>query len=361
MLFDSSLRRELAGSFSATLVALVTIVVTITLIRVVGDASRNVFSPADVLVIMAFTVLSDAPTILSLSMFIAVTAVITRMYRDSEMVIWLGTGKNPIGLIRPVFMFAWPILLTILVLATLVLPWSYGRIEDLRDKFEKRGEIARFEPGKFQESPNGDQVFFIESDGRKQASGRNVFLVSRTGDSEMVAAATSGHLEQIDGTKYLVLDHGQRLQHSSSNDALSLSSFERMGIRVSGGDTSARNYAPTNSLTTLHLLDEPSAPHLGELVWRGGLVIAAINLLLLALAAAGANPRVGSNTNFGFALLAFVVYFNGLILAKNGVETSQYSVTEVMTGLHGTVFIFSMAWLLLRSGTWQRPLWSAWR
>ena len=147
MLFDSSLRRELAGSFSATLVTLVTVVVTITLIRVVGDASRNIFSPADVLVIMAFTVLSDAPTILSLSMFIAVTAVITRMYRDSEMVIWLGTGKNPVGLVKPVLLFAWPVLFTILVLATLVLPWSYGRIEDLRDKFEKRGEIARFEPG----------------------------------------------------------------------------------------------------------------------------------------------------------------------------------------------------------------------
>jgi len=358
MLFDSSLRRELAGSFSATLVALVTIVVTITLIRVVGDASRNVFSPADVLVIMAFTVLSDAPTILSLSMFIAVTAVITRMYRDSEMVIWLGTGKNPIGLIRPVFMFAWPILLTILVLATLVLPWSYGRIEDLRDKFEKRGEIARFEPGKFQESPNGDQVFFIESDGRKEASGRNVFMVSRSGDSEMVAAAKSWHLEQIDGTKYLVLDHGQRLQHANSNNALSLSTFEQMGIRVSGGDTSARNYAPTNSLTTLQLLADLNPRHLGELVWRGGMVIAAINLLLVALAAAGANPRVGSNANFGFALLAFVVYFNGLILAKNGVETSQYSVLEVMAGLHGTVFALSMAWLLLRSGTWQRPFWS---
>jgi lipopolysaccharide export system permease protein len=188
MLFDSSLRRELAGSFSAILVALVTVVVTITLIRVVGDASRNIFSPADVLIIMAFTVLSDAPTILSLSMFIAVTAVITRMYRDSEMVIWLGTGKNPLGLVKPVFLFAWPVLLTILVLATLVLPWTYGRIEDLRDKFEKRGEIARFEPGKFQESPNGDQVFFIENDGRKEASGKNVFLLSRNGDSATTAA-----------------------------------------------------------------------------------------------------------------------------------------------------------------------------
>ena len=358
MLFDSSLRRELAGSFSATLVALVTVVVTITLIRVVGDASRNIFSPADVLVIMAFTVLSDAPTILSLSMFIAVTAVITRMYRDSEMVIWLGTGKNPVGLVKPVLLFAWPVLFTILVLATLVLPWSYGRIEDLRDKFEKRGEIARFEPGKFQESPNGDQVFFIETDGRKEASGKNVFLLSRSGDSEMVAAAKSGHLEEVDGTKYLVLDHGQRLQHSSSNNALSLATFEKMGIRVNGGDTSARNYAPTNSLTTLYLLADPTPRNQGELVWRGGLVLAAINLLLLALAAAGANPRVGSSTNFGFALLAFVVYFNCLILAKNGVETGQYTALEVVTGLHGTVFVGCLAVLLLRSSTWRQPLWS---
>ena len=358
MLFDSSLRRELAGSFSATLVALVTIVVTITLIRVVGDASRSIFSPADVLVIMAFTVLSDAPTILSLSMFIAVTAVITRMYRDSEMVIWLGTGKNPIGLVKPVLLFAWPVLLTILVLATLVLPWSYGRIEDLRDKFEKRGEIARFEPGKFQESSSGDLVFFIETDGRKEASGKNVFLLSRSGDSEMVAAAKSGRLEEVDGTKYLVLDHGQRLQYANSNNALSLATFEKMGIRLSGGDTSARNYAPTNSLTTLYLLSDPTPRNQGELVWRGGLVVAAINLLLLAVAAAGANPRVGSSTNFGFALLAFVVYFNGLILAKNGVETGQYSALEVVAGLHGTVLVGCVAWLLLRSSTWLRPRWS---
>jgi lipopolysaccharide export system permease protein len=324
----------------------------------VGDASRNIFSPADVLVIMAFTVLSDAPTILSLSMFIAVTAVITRMYRDSEMVIWLGTGKNPVGLIKPVLVFAWPVLFTILVLATLVLPWTYGKIEDLRDKFEKRGEIARFEPGKFQESPNGDQVFFIETDGRKEASGKNVFLLSRSGDSEMVAAAKSGHLEEVDGTKYLVLDHGQRLQHSSANNALSLATFEKMGIRLNGGDTSARNYAPTNSLTTLYLLADPTPRNQGELVWRGGLVLAAINLLLLALAAAGANPRVGSSTNFGFALLGFVVYFNCLILAKNGVETGQYTVLGVVTGLHGTVFVGCLAVLLLRSSTWRQLRWS---
>ena len=356
MLFDSSLRRELAGSFSATLVALVTVVVTITLIRVVGDASRNVFSPADVLVIMAFTVLADAPTILSLSMFIAVTAVITRMYRDSEMVIWLGTGKSPLGLLLPVLRFAWPVLLAILVLASLVLPWAYGRIEDLRDSFEKRGEIARFEPGKFQESPNGDQVFFIETDGRKDASGRNVFLFSRKGDMETVAAAQSGRVEVIEDTKYLVLDKGQRLQSSAS--ALSIASFERMGIRLSGGDTSARGYTPTNALSTAKLLAEPSPRNNAELIWRAGMLIAAVNLLLVALAAAGANPRVGNSANYGFALLAFVVYFNALILAKNAVENGGYSVLQVMAGLHGSVFALSLLWLLLRSGYGSGTRWS---
>jgi len=348
MLFDSSLRRELAGSFSATLVALVTVVVTITLIRVVGDASRNVFSPADVLVIMAFTVLADAPTILSLSMFIAVTAVITRMYRDSEMVIWLGTGKSPLGLLLPVLRFAWPVLLAILVLASLVLPWAYGRIEDLRDSFEKRGEIARFEPGKFQESPNGDQVFFIETDGRKDASGRNVFLFSRKDDMETVAAAQSGRVEVIEDTKYLVLDKGQRLQSSAS--ALSIASFERMGIRLSGGDTSARGYTPTNAISTASLLADPTPRNKAELIWRAGMLIAAINLLLVALAAAGANPRVGNSANYGFALLAFVVYFNALILAKNAVENGGYSVLQVTAGLHGSVFALAMLWLLARSG-----------
>jgi len=88
-------------------------------------------------------------------------------------------------------------------------------------------------------------------------------------------------------------------------------------------------------------------------------VLAAVNLLLLALAAAGANPRVGSSTNFGFALLAFVVYFNALILAKNAVETGQYSLTQALLGLHGTVFLASAVWLLLRSGLRLQSLWSS--
>ena len=52
MLFDSSLRTELARGFGATLVVLVTIVMTILLIRTLGQAARGSFNPSDVLMFM---------------------------------------------------------------------------------------------------------------------------------------------------------------------------------------------------------------------------------------------------------------------------------------------------------------------
>ena len=94
MLFHSSIRKELARTFGATFVVLVTVVMTMTLIRTLGEAGRGVFDPSDVMIIMGYTVLSDMPTILSLSLFIAVLSVLTRMYRDSEMVIWFGSGRG---------------------------------------------------------------------------------------------------------------------------------------------------------------------------------------------------------------------------------------------------------------------------
>jgi len=159
MLFHSSIRKELGRSFGATLVVLVTVVTTMTLLRTLGEASRGTFNPADVLIIMGYTVLSDMPTILSMSLFISVLSVVTRMYRDSEMVIWFGSGNGLLSMVRPVLRFAWPVLVVVMALAFFILPWSFSKIEDLRDKYDKRGDIARIEPGQFQESANGDRVF----------------------------------------------------------------------------------------------------------------------------------------------------------------------------------------------------------
>ncbi|MDO8698895.1 MAG: LPS export ABC transporter permease LptF [Rhodoferax sp.] len=352
MLFHSSIRKELARSFGATLVVLVTVVMTMTLIRTLGEASRGTFDPADVLIIMGYTVLSDLSTILSMSLFIAVLSVLTRMFRDSEMVIWFGSGRGLTSLLKPLFRFAWPILVVILALAFFILPWAFGRIEDLRDKYEKRGDIARIEPGQFQESANGDRVFFIEKDSAGKQVGNNVFIATQEQGKETITSARSGKVEVIGADKFLVLENGQRLEKTVGKPDMTVSVFERYGARVGADDQSQRTNAPSASISTLELLKTPTPRYLAELSWRAGLFLAAFNFVIIGLAAAGVNPRVGRTGNLGVAFLAFILYFNLLVLGKSWIETSQVHFGVYLLALHGGALALGLLWLTKRHNNW---------
>lgn len=360
MLFHSSIRKELARSFGATLVVLLTVVMTMTLIRIVREASKGAFNPTDVMIIMAYTVLSELPIILSLSMFIAILGVVTRMYRDSEMVIWFGSGCGVLSLVRPTVRFSWPILAVVLLLAVLVLPWASARIEELRDQFQKRGDIARIEPGQFQESANGERVFFVERNSDGSQTGNNVFIAAKEPGKETITSARSGYIEIIGNDKYLVLKNGQRLEKDVANSDLTVSTFETYGVRI-GVDNSATSASTSiNSITSLELLSKPDASHLAELSWRIGLVLAGINFVFLGLACAGVNPRVGRVANLGFAFLLFVVYFNLLVLGKSWVQSGKVSFSIYLVQLHGGVALTTLFWLLKRHNNWQirLPRWS---
>ena len=214
MLFDSSIRKELARSFGATLVVLVTVVMTMMLIRTLGQASKGSVSPSDVMLVMGFTVLGQLPTILSLSLFIAVVGTLSRMYRDSEMVIWFASGRGLISLVRPLLRFAWPVMVVIAVLSLLVWPWANSQIQELKTRYEQRSDIDRIAPGEFQESSNGSRVFFIDKDTPDTLAANNVFIAANDGKRESVTSARSARLETQGGERMALLSDGQRLETS---------------------------------------------------------------------------------------------------------------------------------------------------
>ncbi|MEO8250085.1 MAG: LptF/LptG family permease, partial [Burkholderiales bacterium] len=90
MLFHSSIRKELARSFGATLVVLGTVVMTMMLIRALRLAARGSVNPQDVMMVLGYTMLGHLSTLLTASLFIATVSVLSRMYRESEMAIWFG-------------------------------------------------------------------------------------------------------------------------------------------------------------------------------------------------------------------------------------------------------------------------------
>ncbi len=361
MLFHSSLRQELARSFGATLVVLVTVVMTMTLIRTLGQASRGSFNPSDVMLIMGYIVLAYMPTILTLSLFIAIIATLSRMYRDSEMVIWFTSGKGLSALLGPLLRFAWPVLLVTMALALLVLPWSNLKIETMKLQYEKRGDIERVEPGQFQESAAGTRVFFVDKNTPGKPSGSNVFIATTENGKETITSARSGRLEHVDHGLFLMLSNGQRLESARGQAELRISEFESYGIRVSEELAGTTDYVQVNTRPTLDLLRDLSPVNQAELSWRLGLVLAAINFVIIGIAVSGVNPRVGQSANLVFALFVFVLYYNLLNLGQNWIASGQFSFGGFMLAVHGGALLLGSLWLAKGHNHWHwRTLLTRW-
>ncbi len=353
MLFHSSIRRELARSFGATLIVLATVVMTMTLIRTLGAASRGSFNPSDVMLVMGYTVLAYMPTILTMSLFISIIATLSRMYRDSEMVIWFTSGRGLSSLLRPFFRFAWPVLLVVMALAMLVLPWSNARIEKMKDQYERRGDLERIEPGQFQESAGGKRVFFVEKDASGKQLGSNVFIATTENGKETVTSARSGRVQTVGEDRFLMLSNGQRLESTMGTSDLKISQFEEYGAKVGANVLTGSDYIPVNTRPTQELLNNLTLANLAELSWRIGLTLASINFIIIGVAVSSVNPRVGRSINLVFAMFAFVIYYNLLNLGQSWIASGKVSFAGFLLALHGGALVLGSFWLAKSHNAWQ--------
>jgi lipopolysaccharide export system permease protein len=348
MLFDSTVRRELARSFGATLVVILTIVLTMFLLRTVGLAARGAVSPQDVVLVLGYTALGHLPTMLSLSLFVAIVVTLGRMYRDSEMVIWFSSGVGLARFVRPVLRTAWPVLLVAGVLLLVVWPWGNRNSLDLRDRYAQRSDLSRIAPGVFQVSADGQRVFFVEREAADGLNARNVFVLTQQPHGESLTSSRSGRVESQDDERWLVLERGQRNDFDNQTGDRTLSSFESYRVLVREKAVREAAARPPKAQPTLDLIRQPEPRNQGELAWRFGMLLATANLLLLGIGLAATHPRRPGNWNLLFALLAFIVYFNLVNLSQAWVGGGRVGLGTALVALHGGAFALALTLLWWR-------------
>ncbi|HYR24436.1 MAG TPA: LptF/LptG family permease, partial [Aquabacterium sp.] len=213
-----------------------------------------------------------------------------------------------------------------------------------------RSDIARVAPGQFQTSADGRRVFFIDSHSDGQHSARNVFMVMTNAQQEAVITAKDGLLENKAGLRYLVLKHGERTQTALDTGAKTLSRFETADILVGEAPDPTRLEPDVRSLSTPALLMLGHRQAGSELVWRFGLIWAAVNMVLAGLSLAAGNARRNSNWNLIYALLVFVVYFNLLSLSQSWVAKGRIDWIPCLALLHGGLTLGTLLVIWWRDG-----------
>ncbi len=351
MLFDTSSRSDLARNFGISLVVLATIVLTYALIRTLSLAAGGRVDPADVLLALAFAGLTQLPVVLALALFIAVVSSVGRLYKDSEMAVWLACGLPLRRFLAPVLRMAWPVLLGLAALQLWVTPWTQRETVQMRERYEKRSDLSRVAPGQFQSSRDGSKVFFIERDSDSPGVGRNVFILTQKPGQESVTTAQHGRIEWDGADRYLLLEAGQRSETDQTNQAeqrFAQARFKSYRVIADRQVTRSLDELPPKAMSTLELWRSSDPRHRGQLVWRVGMVLGALNLAVLGLGLAATNPRRPNNWGLLAALLVFIIYFQLINLTEGWVARERMRPAQALLSVHGSVAALALGLLLLR-------------
>ncbi len=343
VIFYRSLLREFFLTASAVCAVLLAIMVTTQFIRLLGMAAGGKFAADGVAAILGFTAFHYLPIVLSLTLFITVLSCLTRMHRDSEMVVWSASGVSPQAWVGPVLAFALPLSLLIGALSLGLSPWANQKSDEFRRQLEARDESASVSAGVFRESRGGDRVFFVESVSREDNTVGNVFVHSLQNQKAGSMVARRGFLETLEnGDRFLVLEQGRRYEGDPGAAEFRTTVFERYAIRIETAESRSGS-RPIKGTPTLELLANPVPAHVAEFTWRFGLPVMAVILALAAIPLSYVNPRVGRSLNYVVAVMLYMLYSNLLSIAQAWIAQGRLSPSTGLWIVHALMLAVTVA------------------
>ena len=369
MIFQQALRRELSFTTGGVFLVLVTIMITTLVIRILGFAANGAVNPEDALVLIALATLGYMAVLLTVSLFVAVLIVLVRWYKDSEMIVWFASGLSISSLILPIIRFATPLIIIIALLALFVWPWANRESTLISQRFQQRSDVSMVAAGQFRESAKAERVFFIEELNVDQKEVKNIFAAESKNGRLSVAVASTGFIENIEGGgKSIVLNNGRRYEGLPTQPDFRILEFVEYSTNIRNKE--AIDPAPRDREKTVKELindanldaSNPQAANSNsaELLWRVGLPLMALGLVLIAIPLAYVNPRLGNYTAMFYAILVYLIYSNLLNLTQNFVSQKKIGVFIGVWPIHLLALI--IAFVLIRNRInpslkwWRRQL-----
>ena len=132
MLVKKSILKELRFQAGLIFCALFTIVLTMALVRLLGNAASGATSPNIVLPLILFSTFSSIGTTLSLSAFLAVFITFSRLQSDNELIILRTSGAKIVDFFPIILSFLIPLVIFTAITTLLATPWARNQADQLR-------------------------------------------------------------------------------------------------------------------------------------------------------------------------------------------------------------------------------------
>ena len=356
MLYRRALTREMGLATGAVLTVLIAIALVVLFIRLLGEVARGELANEAVFAYLGFSLLYFLPVLMTIALFAGVLLPLSRMWRDSEMVIWFNAGLSLTQWMRPVLTFALPFSLVILLLTLVLNPWMQTKKNEYRQDLRSRSESSVIAPGLFAESSAGQRVYYVESINPLTGIVRNVFMQSHIDDQLGLVVAREGNYTQLpDGSRYLVFKEGRRYEGTPGQLDYRIVQFQRYWMRLDPV-VSSNSEAGVRQTPVSRLIDDASPQARAELLWRLGVPLSALVLAVMAIPVSFVNTRARRSYGLMIALLLYFVYNNLLSLSQAWVAQGKLNPWAGMLSSHLLMLLAVFALFYLRTRQYA-PRW----
>ena len=353
-IIDRYIASEIIISWLSVLFVLVLVVISADAVHLLGWLVDGRI-PVDMFFSLLLSNLYEFTVMLvPLSLLLGILLAFGRLYKDSEMTAVMSAGLGPVQWYRPLLLVALPTACLMLYLTLFVVPSVVEHRDVMMTEIKNRAELNTLFAGRFNQSREGNAIFFLESQSEEGKVMDHVFYQqARDGVAQVDIAQRARNHHDENKRNYMVMESGTHYEGQPGDAQYKITEYQEYGVYIPGSkDVSAR--LSVKAMPSGQLWRSDSPRHQAELQWRLTVPVATLIIALLALPLSQTSPRSGRYANLGWAILLYLVYSNLLSLGKNWIIKERIPVWIGTWWAHILALIFLLVLLKLSGHVFRR-------
>ena len=346
------IRRNLVTLFFAIIFIIGLVVFGNQFVMMVQESVERGIPFQELMPLVSLKMIRDVSLILSLSLFLAIILTISQLYKNSEAVVMNSLGlsdKHFIVFIQPLVLLSFVIIFFLTIYAV---PWAMQQKNIMEEETKNASEFSFITAGEFEVFKQGKIVFYAsESKPLDTIEGQNmeeIFIYAFDNEKPVILLASEAkkYIDSESKSIYLRLKDGVRYQGIPGNENINILNFDWYDLEIVSGELqkSIVIYTKIEGKSTLDLIKEGGRYANAELQWRLSQPITILILSVIGVFLGKTSPRGGKGVNLLIGIIVFMLYYNGLLIAKSAIELGQM---DPIIGLWGVHLLMVLLLLLL--------------
>ena len=296
--------------------------------------------------------------LLPLGFYLAVLLVYGRLYADNEMSIMQMYGYNHSRILRLTMMMAVVTAVGVFFLMAWVNPMVSAKRQAAMASDETTLSLVQtLIPGRFQESPDGRHVIYVEKLSRNRLRAQNIFLAQEIKNKEedrdhsnwmLIFANEAYQAKDINSQdQFFITEDGYRYEGIPGQNDYKIIQFKKYAVRIPEREVHIKNEI-NETLSISQLWRDYSMPRrAAEFQWRISLAILTLILAVLAIPLSTVRPRQGRYIILIPAILIYIIYIDLLYVAKHWVVIGTIPISIGMWWVHAILGLLAVIIFLL--------------